>query len=91
MGGRAHGPRASNLPADLTSFVGRRQELREVKRMLTTTRLLLPVTDSMLPTPDPDTPAGTVCLADAKASVRAVADIVNRQAGPVVEALRSAR
>src|SRR5499427_24052 len=40
MGGRAHGPRASNLPADLTSFVGRRQELREVKRLLTTTRLL---------------------------------------------------
>jgi non-specific serine/threonine protein kinase len=30
----------SNLPAELTSFVGRRQELREVKRLLTTTRLL---------------------------------------------------
>jgi predicted ATPase len=30
----------SNLPAGLTSFVGRRQELREVKRLLTTTRLL---------------------------------------------------
>jgi non-specific serine/threonine protein kinase len=28
------------VPADLTSFVGRRQELREVKRLLTTTRLL---------------------------------------------------
>src|SRR5215470_5886207 len=33
-------PRPSNLPAELTSFVGRRQELREVKRLLTTTRLL---------------------------------------------------
>ena len=30
----------SNLPAEMTSFVGRRQELREVKRLLTTTRLL---------------------------------------------------
>ena len=30
----------SNLPAELTSFVGRRQELREVKRLLATTRLL---------------------------------------------------
>jgi non-specific serine/threonine protein kinase len=30
----------SNLPAELTSFVGRREELREVKRRLTTTRLL---------------------------------------------------
>jgi len=28
------------LPAELTSFVGRRPELREVKRLLTTTRLL---------------------------------------------------
>jgi predicted ATPase/DNA-binding CsgD family transcriptional regulator len=37
---RARSPRASNLPAELTSFVGRRQELREVKRLLTTTRLL---------------------------------------------------
>src|SRR5215470_11673318 len=33
-------PRPSNLPAELTSFVGRRAELREVKRLLTTTRLL---------------------------------------------------
>jgi len=40
MGDRAHGPKTSNLPADLTSFVGRRQELREVKRLLTTTRTL---------------------------------------------------
>jgi predicted ATPase len=40
MGDGARGPRASNLPANLTSFVGRRQELREVKRLLTTTRLL---------------------------------------------------
>ena len=30
----------SNLPAEVTSFVGRRQELREFKRLLTTTRLL---------------------------------------------------
>jgi predicted ATPase/DNA-binding CsgD family transcriptional regulator len=30
----------SNLPAEVTSFVGRRQELREVKRLLGTTRLL---------------------------------------------------
>jgi hypothetical protein len=30
----------SNLPAELTSFVGRRQELREVKLLLTVTRLL---------------------------------------------------
>jgi predicted ATPase len=30
----------SNLPAELTSFVGRRQELRELKRLLATTRLL---------------------------------------------------
>lgn len=59
--------------------------------LLTTTRLLLPLGETMLPTPDPDTPAGTVSLADAKAAVRAVADIVNRQAGPVVEALRSVR
>ena len=30
----------SNLPAELTSFVGRRRELREVKRLLVTSRLL---------------------------------------------------
>jgi len=40
MGDGARGRRGSNLPADLTSFVGRRQELREVKRLLTTARLL---------------------------------------------------
>jgi non-specific serine/threonine protein kinase len=40
MRGEARGPGASNLPVELTSFVGRRQELREVKRLLTTTRLL---------------------------------------------------
>jgi predicted ATPase/DNA-binding CsgD family transcriptional regulator len=34
------GRHPSNLPAEVTSFVGRRQELREVKRLLTTTRLL---------------------------------------------------
>ena len=40
MGATARRPRASALPAELTSFVGRRQELREVKRLLSTTRLL---------------------------------------------------
>src|SRR5262252_5863489 len=40
MRGGVRGPGASNLPAELTSFVGRRQELREVKHLLTTTRLL---------------------------------------------------
>src|SRR5215472_7926522 len=40
MRGGVHGPGVSNLPAELTSFVGRRQELREVKRLLATTRLL---------------------------------------------------
>ncbi len=30
----------SNLPAELTGFVGRWRELREVKRLLATTRLL---------------------------------------------------
>jgi predicted ATPase len=34
------GRHPSNLPAEVTSFVGRRQELREVKRLLGTTRLL---------------------------------------------------
>jgi predicted ATPase/DNA-binding CsgD family transcriptional regulator len=32
--------RPNNLPAELTSFIGRRNELSEVKRLLTTTRLL---------------------------------------------------
>ena len=40
MGHRAGRSRPSNLPAELTSFVGRRQELREVKHLLATTRLL---------------------------------------------------
>ena len=40
MGQQARQPRPSNLPAELTSFVGRRSELREVKQLLTTTRLL---------------------------------------------------
>jgi predicted ATPase/DNA-binding CsgD family transcriptional regulator len=40
MGGRARGRHLSNLPAELTSFVGRRQELREAKRLLAATRLL---------------------------------------------------
>jgi predicted ATPase/DNA-binding CsgD family transcriptional regulator len=40
MGGRALGQRSSNLPAELNSFIGRRQELREVKRLLGTARLL---------------------------------------------------
>src|SRR5580693_6442424 len=34
------GRHLSNLPAEVTSFVGRRQELRQVKRLLSTTRLL---------------------------------------------------
>jgi predicted ATPase/DNA-binding CsgD family transcriptional regulator len=34
------GHHLSNLPAEVTTFVGRRQELREVKRLLSTTRLL---------------------------------------------------
>ena len=34
------GRHLSNLPTEVTSFVGRRQELREVKRLLSTTRLL---------------------------------------------------
>ena len=34
------GRHLSNLPAEVTSFVGRRQELREVKRLLSTARLL---------------------------------------------------
>ncbi|HEV2253190.1 MAG TPA: LuxR C-terminal-related transcriptional regulator [Streptosporangiaceae bacterium] len=33
-------PRPPGLPSELTSFVGRRQELRDVKRLLATTRLL---------------------------------------------------
>jgi predicted ATPase/DNA-binding CsgD family transcriptional regulator len=40
VGGLTVGRHLSNLPAEVTSFVGRRQELREVKRLLTTTRLL---------------------------------------------------
>jgi predicted ATPase len=39
MGNRGLTSRASNLPAELTSFVGRRQELREAKSLLRTTRL----------------------------------------------------
>lgn len=33
-------PRRHNLPAELTSFIGRREELSEIRRLLTTTRLL---------------------------------------------------
>jgi predicted ATPase/DNA-binding CsgD family transcriptional regulator len=40
MAGRAAGHRPGNLPAELTSFIGRRRELAEIKRLLTTTRLL---------------------------------------------------
>jgi len=40
MAGAAIKTRPNNLPAELTSFVGRRRELSEVKRLLTTTRLL---------------------------------------------------
>jgi predicted ATPase len=40
MGQQGRHLRRSNVPAELTSFVGRRSELREVKRLLGTTRLL---------------------------------------------------
>jgi len=40
MGHRVGLPRPSGLPAEPTSFVGRRPELREVKRLLASTRLL---------------------------------------------------
>ena len=40
MAQRSGRPRPSNLPAELTSFVGRRSELREVKQLLGGTRLL---------------------------------------------------
>ena len=40
MAGKAARTRLDNLPAELTSFVGRRRELAEIKRLLTTTRLL---------------------------------------------------
>jgi non-specific serine/threonine protein kinase len=40
MTARAGGSRLGNLPAELTSFVGRRGELAELKRLLSTTRLL---------------------------------------------------
>jgi non-specific serine/threonine protein kinase len=38
--GEARGTPPNNLPAELTSFVGRRRELNEVKRLLARTRLL---------------------------------------------------
>ena len=40
MAGAPVKSRPNNLPAELTSFVGRRNELSEVKRLLATTRLL---------------------------------------------------
>ena len=40
MAGAPVKSRPNNLPAELTSFVGRRKELSEVKRLLTQTRLL---------------------------------------------------
>jgi predicted ATPase/DNA-binding NarL/FixJ family response regulator len=40
MGTKTAKARPSNLPMELTSFVGRREELRELKRLLATTRLL---------------------------------------------------
>src|SRR5262249_19080713 len=40
MAGTAARSRTGNLPANLTTFVGRRRELAEVKSLLTTTRLL---------------------------------------------------
>jgi hypothetical protein len=43
------GRHLSNLPAEVTSFVGRRAELREVKRLLGGTRLLTPVSGRWRP------------------------------------------
>ncbi|MCT9932326.1 LuxR C-terminal-related transcriptional regulator [Planotetraspora sp. A-T 1434] len=40
MGGTAFTRQVGNLPADVTSFVGRRQELAEIKRLLTASRLV---------------------------------------------------
>jgi non-specific serine/threonine protein kinase len=40
MAGRVGRSRPGNLPAELTSFVGRRRELAELKRLVSTTRLL---------------------------------------------------
>jgi predicted ATPase/DNA-binding CsgD family transcriptional regulator len=40
MAGRIGRSRPGNLPAELTSFVGRRRELAELKRLVSTTRLL---------------------------------------------------
>jgi len=40
MAGKAARSGVGNLPVELTSFVGRRRELAEIKRLLTTTRLL---------------------------------------------------
>ena len=40
MAGKTARSGPGNLPAELTSFVGRRRELAEIKRLLTTTRLL---------------------------------------------------
>lgn len=39
MAARAR-PRGHNLPAELTSFIGRREELSQIRHLLTTTRLL---------------------------------------------------
>jgi predicted ATPase/DNA-binding CsgD family transcriptional regulator len=55
------GRHLSNLPAEVTSFVGRRAELREVKRLLTTTRLL--------------TLTGSGGVGKTKLAVRATADL----------------
>jgi len=55
------GRHLSNLPSELTSFVGRREELREVKRLLTTTRLL--------------TLTGSGGVGKTKLALRAVADM----------------
>ena len=37
---RSGASRAGNLPAELTSFVGRRTDIAEVKQLLSTTRLV---------------------------------------------------
>src|SRR5690242_18784597 len=40
MGGVRHPVRAGRLPAEVTTFIGRRGEVAEVKRLLSTVRLV---------------------------------------------------
>ena len=67
----------------------------QVKRptLLTTAHLLIPTRDEDLPTPNGVGKPfdGTVDVADAKASVRALAAMVNRETVPVLAVLRGER